>query len=74
MPNSLFSEPGHFCYMVNGNCLQGKIKSAVTDNWIRGPAYQLEDGKTYMSQEHALEWALCNNFTPVGNGFRINPY
>ena len=33
-----------------------------------------EDGKTIVSQEEALEWAMCNRFSPLNNGLRINPF
>jgi hypothetical protein len=60
--------------MVNGICLQGRQKSALTGKLIKGNAFQLEDGKTCMSQEEAFEWSMCIKYTFLNNGFRMNPY
>jgi hypothetical protein len=60
--------------MINGTCLQGRQYSALTKLIIKGQMYQLEDGKTCISAEESIEWATCNKFTSLGNGFRMNPY
>ena len=70
----LFSEPGIYLNMASGGALQGKVMSAFTKTMIKGQVFQLEDGKTYVSQEEAVEWAICNRFSFLGNGYRSNPF
>jgi hypothetical protein len=60
--------------MINGTALQGKQQSAMSGALIRGQLYQLEDGKTFISQEEAIEWAFCCKFTFLGNGYRMAPF
>lgn len=33
-----------------------------------------EDGKTISGLGEAIEWAMCNRFSPLNNGFRVNPF
>ena len=81
----LFDEPGIYLYQTSGQNLQGNKQSAFTHSVIKvtythnikllqGYPFTFEDGKTIVSQEEALEWTMCNKFSPLNNGFRINPY
>eukprot|EP00347_Sterkiella_histriomuscorum_P001098 403373336 len=70
----LFDEPGIYKYQASGQNLQGSKLSHFTNSIIKGYPFTFEDGKTIVSYEEALEWAVCNRFSPLNNGFRINPY
>ena len=74
LESKLFSEPGIYLHMTGGFNIQGQKVSQFTQNVIKGQPYTFEDGKTIVSQEEALEYALCNRFSPLANGFRINPF
>ena len=67
----LFAEPGIYMSMMNGVALQGFKPSHFTHEMIKGQAFTLEDEKSYISQEEALDWSTCNRFSPLGRGFRI---
>jgi len=60
--------------MMMGANLQGGKTSHITHAMIRGAHYVLEDGKTFLSQEEAIEWAMVNRFSPLHNGFRLNTF
>ncbi|XP_060599181.1 WD repeat-containing protein 17-like [Ruditapes philippinarum] len=48
--------------------------SCLTGERIQGLAYFLEDGKSAVSANEALMWAKVNPFSPLGTGYRINPF
>lgn len=72
--STLFDEAGIYLHMMVGFNLQGHKISNFSHSLIKGHPYTFEDGKTIVSQEEALEWALCDKFSPLMNGFRINPF
>lgn len=72
--NNLLNESGIYLHMIGGFNIQGLKQSHFTSQLIRGHQYTFEDGKTIVSQEEVLEYALCNRFSPLLNGFRINPF
>ena len=70
----LFAEPGIYMSMINGVALQGFQASNFTHEMIKGQAFALEDKATFISQEEALDWAMCSRFSPLGRGFVMSPY
>merc|ERR1712187_75679 len=46
-------------------------KSALTNQPIRGPAFELEDKQSYVSLSDALAWSRVNAFSPLNTGFKI---
>jgi len=64
-----------FTFSASGYNLQGLQKASfITGSLIKGAPFTLEDGKTQVSQEEALAYALATRFSPLNNGFRFNPY
>jgi len=47
--------------------------SVLTNQLIRGPAFELEDHKLYVSLSEALAWARVNAFSPLNTGCKITP-
>ena len=41
---------------------------------VQGPAFFLEDGRSAVSVNEALMWAIVTPFSPLGSGARINPF
>lgn len=72
--NTLFAEPGFYSYVAPTMHLKGDSVSAFSEAVIKGQSFQLEDGKTKITSEEACEWALCSRFSPLGNGYRVNPW
>lgn len=70
----LFAEPGIYLSMMNGVALQGFKPSNFTREMIKGQAFMLEDEQTFISQEEALDWSMCNRYSPLNRGYRMSPY
>lgn len=47
--------------------------SVLTNQLIRGPAFELEDHKNFVSLADALAWARVNAFSPLNTGCKIYP-
>jgi len=47
--------------------------SVLTNALIRGPAFSLEDQKSFISLSDALAWARVNIFSPLNTGCKIYP-
>ncbi|CAE8691094.1 unnamed protein product [Polarella glacialis] len=47
--------------------------SVLTNQRIKGPAFQLEDRKMHVSLSDALAWARVNAFSPLNTGCKIYP-
>jgi len=47
--------------------------SVLTNQLIRGPAFELEDRKNFVSLADALAWARVNAFSPLNTGCKIYP-
>jgi len=47
--------------------------SVLTNELIKGPAFELEDPKLYISYTDALGWARVNAFSPLNTGCKIYP-
>jgi len=72
--SALFPTPGIYLNMVIGSNLQGGKQSLFTKLPIRGSAFVLEDGKSALSQEEAIEWCMCMRFSPLKNGYRMSAF
>ncbi|XP_052276761.1 WD repeat-containing protein 17-like isoform X3 [Dreissena polymorpha] len=48
--------------------------SCLTGDRIQGLPYFLEDCKSAMSHNEALMWSRVNPFSPLGTGYRMNPF
>ncbi|XP_050694797.1 WD repeat-containing protein 17-like isoform X3 [Eriocheir sinensis] len=46
----------------------------ITNQIIKGPSYFLENGESVMGQNDALMWAKVHPYSPLGSGFRLNPF
>lgn len=75
----LFNYPGDHSYMVSGSNLPSKIlkskkkTSLISDYYIRGNPFVLEDGQTFINSNEALEWTAVISFSPLMNGSKLNP-
>jgi len=47
--------------------------SVLTNQLIRGPAFELEDRNSYIALADALAWARVNTFSPLNTGCKIYP-
>jgi len=47
--------------------------SVLTNQLIRGPAFELEDQRSFVSLGDALAWARVNIFSPLNTGCKIQP-
>merc|ERR1712039_1012156 len=47
--------------------------SVLTNQLIKGPAFELEDHKLHVSLTDALAWARVNVFSPLNTGCKITP-
>jgi len=78
--SKLFDEPGDHSVLVSGSNLPSKILKAkkktslISDYYIRGYPYVLEDGKTFINNNEAMEWATIYTFSPLLNGSLMNPF
>lgn len=76
----LLDKPGDHSYMVSGSNLPSKVvkskkkTSMVSDYYIRGYPFVLEDGHTFINSNEALEWAVVYSFSPLMNGNKLNPF
>jgi hypothetical protein len=76
----LLCEPGDHSFLLSGSNLPSKIlkskkkTSLISDYYIRGQPFVLEDGKTFINNNEALEWATVFGFSPLMNGNILNPY
>ncbi|KAG7156213.1 WD repeat-containing protein 17-like 3 [Homarus americanus] len=41
---------------------------------IKGPSYFLENGESVMGQNDALMWSKVHPYSPLGSGYRLNPF
>ncbi|CAJ1381708.1 unnamed protein product [Effrenium voratum] len=48
--------------------------SVLTNQLIRGPAFELEDRKNFVSLSDALAWVRVNAFSPLNTGCKIYPF
>lgn len=48
-------------------------KSCLTNELIRGPAFELEDRKSFISLPDALAWIRVNVFSPLNTGCKLDP-
>ncbi|KAG7159679.1 WD repeat-containing protein 17-like 4, partial [Homarus americanus] len=39
-----------------------------------GPSYFLENGESVMGQNDALMWSKVHPYSPLGSGYRLNPF
>ncbi|XP_045113908.1 WD repeat-containing protein 17-like isoform X1 [Portunus trituberculatus] len=46
----------------------------ITNQIIKGPSYFLENGESSMGQNDALMWAKVHPYSPMGTGYRLNPF
>lgn len=78
--SKVFDEPGDHSFLLSGSNVPSKIiksrkkTSMISDYYIRGYPFILEDGKTYINTNEALEWAVIYSFSPLLNGNRLNPF
>lgn len=78
--SKLLDKPGDHSFMVSGSNLPSKIlksrkkTSLISDYYIRGYPFILEDGQTYINTNEALEWATVFGFSPLMNGNKLNPF
>jgi len=47
--------------------------SVLTNQLIRGPAFELEDQRSFVALGDALAWARVNIFSPLNTGCKIQP-
>lgn len=47
--------------------------SVLTNQLIRGPAFELEDHQSYIALVDALAWARVNRFSPLNTGCKVMP-
>ena len=80
LKSKLFDEAGDHSYLLSGSHLPSKIlkskkrTSLVSDYFIRGYPFILEDGQTYINHNEAFEWSIVFGFSPLMNGNRLNPF
>lgn len=56
------------------SCYKKYAKTSVlTNQLIRGPAFELEDKRNFVSLADALAWVRVNAFSPLNTGCKINP-
>lgn len=78
--SKLFDTSGDHSFLLSGSHLPSKILKAkkrtslVSDYFIRGYPFILEDGKTYINHNEAFEWSIVFGFSPLMNGNRLNPF
>jgi WD repeat-containing protein 17 len=76
----LFDTPGDHSFLVSGSNLPSKIlrskkkTSLVSDQYIRGYPFVLENGQTFINNNEALEWAVVFGYSPLMNGNILNPF
>ena len=76
----LFDTPGDHSFLVSGSNLPSKIlrskkkTSMISDKYIRGYPFVLENGQTFINHNEALEWAVAFGFSPLMNGSILNPF
>lgn len=76
----LFDTSGDHSFLISGSNLPSKVlklkkrTSLISDYYIRGHPFILEDGQTYINTNEALEWAQVYGFSPLMNGNRLNPF
>ncbi|XP_042232869.1 WD repeat-containing protein 17-like isoform X2 [Homarus americanus] len=46
----------------------------ITNHMIKGPSYFLENGESVMGQNDALMWSKVHPYSPLGSGYRLNPF
>ena len=65
--SELFSEPGiyvHLLQQAGGD--KASLKSSLISKLpVKSLAYTLEDSKSVVTMEEALEWAIVNKFSPL---------
>ena len=78
--SDLFDKPGDHSFLLSGSNVPSKIiksrkkTSMISDFYIRGHPFILEDGKTHINTNEALEWAVVYSYSPLLNGNRLNPF
>jgi hypothetical protein len=78
--SKLFDKPGDHSFLLSGSNVPSKIvksrkkTSMISDYYIKGHPFILEDGKTHINTNEALEWALVYSYSPLLNGNRLNPF